>query len=375
MALVFVRKESEPGETRVAATPETVKGYVKHGLEVVVEPEAGLASGFPDEEYAQVGASLRDALGDADLVLSVRTPPNEAIAHMKQGACLISSLVPAFQLDTVKALAEAGVSSFAMEAVPRITRAQKMDVLSSQATCAGYEAVLMAAASLPRMFPLMMTAAGTIRPAKVFVLGAGVAGLQAIATAKRLGAQVEANDVRPAVKEQVESLGAKFVDTGTPPDAETAGGYAKEASEDYLKKQREILTKHIGESDVVITTALVPGRKAPRIVNAEMLKGMRPGSVIVDLAVGTGGNVEGSKPGETVFVNGIKILGETNLPSLLGGDASRMWARNVASFLDLFVKEGQVQPAWDDEIVKATCITHAGEVRDESARQAMGGAS
>ncbi len=233
MALVFVRKESEPGETRVAATPETVKSYVKHGLDVAVESGAGLAAGFPDAEYDEAGASLRDALGEADLVLSVRTPPNDAIAAMKADAMLVSSLVPAFQEDAVNALAQAKVTAFAMESVPRITRAQKMDVLSSQATCAGYQAVLMAAVALPNMFPLLMTAAGTIRPAKVFVLGAGVAGLQAIATAKRLGAQVEANDVRPAVKEQVESLGAKFVDTGTPPDAETAGGYAKEASEEY----------------------------------------------------------------------------------------------------------------------------------------------
>ncbi len=260
-----------------------------------------------------------------------------------------------------------------MELIPRITRAQKMDVLSSQATCAGYQAVLMAAANLPRFFPLLMTAAGTIKPAKVFILGAGVAGLQAISTARRLGAVVEANDVRPAVKEQVESLGAKFVDTGSPPDAETSGGYAKEATTEYLEKQRQILTEHVADADVVITTALIPGRPAPRIVTDAMVQGMRQGSVIVDLAAANGGNVEGTVPGEVVDRHGVKILGETNLPALCAADASRMWARNVLGFAELLVNEGAIAPHWDDEIVNACCVTREGEVVHEGARTVVGG--
>jgi NAD(P) transhydrogenase subunit alpha len=373
MALIFVPRETEPGESRVAATPETVKGYTKLGLEFAVESGAGLASGFRDEDYQAAGARIGGSLGEADLVLMVRTPQPSAISAMKRGAVLASGLVPSGQADAIRALRDAGVTSFGMELIPRITRAQKMDVLSSQATCAGYQAVLMAAASLPRFFPLLMTAAGTIKPAKVFILGAGVAGLQAISTARRLGAVVEANDVRPAVKEQVESLGAKFVDTGTPPDAETSGGYAKEATTEYLDKQRQILTEHVAEADVVITTALIPGRPAPRIVTDAMVQGMRPGSVIVDLAAANGGNVEGTVPGEVVDRHGVKILGETNLPALCAADASRMWARNVLGLAELLVNEGAIAPHWDDEIVKACCVTRDGEVMHEGARTVVGG--
>jgi NAD(P) transhydrogenase subunit alpha len=373
MALIFVPRETEPGESRVAATPETVKGYTKLGLEFAVESGAGLASGFRDEDYQAAGARIGGSLGEADLVLMVRTPQPSAISAMKRGAVLASGLVPSGQADAIRALRDAGVTSFGMELIPRITRAQKMDVLSSQATCAGYQAVLMAAASLPRFFPLLMTAAGTIKPAKVFILGAGVAGLQAISTARRLGAVVEANDVRSAVKEQVESLGAKFVDTGTPPDAETSGGYAKEATTEYLDKQRQILTEHVAEADVVITTALIPGRPAPRIVTDAMVQGMRPGSVIVDLAAANGGNVEGTVPGEVVDRHGVKILGETNLPALCAADASRMWARNVLGLAELLVNEGAIAPHWDDEIVKACCVTRDGEVMHEGARTVVGG--
>jgi NAD(P) transhydrogenase subunit alpha len=376
MALLYVPRETEPGETRVAATPETVKGYIRQGFEVAVEKDAGLASGFRDAEYEAVGARIADALGEADLVLTVRTPAVDRIGRMKQGALLATGLIPNQQVAAVEALRDAKVTAFGMELIPRITRAQKMDVLSSQATCAGYQAVLLAAATLPRFFPLLMTAAGTIKPSKVFILGAGVAGLQAISSARRLGAVVEANDVRPAVKEQVESLGAKFVDTGTPPDAETSGGYAKEATADYLDKQRAILTQHVADADVVITTALIPGRPAPRIVTDAMVQGMRQGSVIVDLAAANGGNVEGTVPGQTVERHGVKIIGETNLPAMCAADASRMWARNVLGFAELLGKEGKLAPQWDDEIVKACCVTRDGEVVHEGARKAVqGGAS
>ncbi len=372
MPLVFVPKETEPDERRVAATPETVKTFRKLGLEVTVEAGAGFAAGFRDAEFEEAGASIGDAWNNADMVLAVRTPRPEQAAKMKAGALLASSLVPALQADDVRGLRDAKVTSFGMELVPRITRAQKMDVLSSQATCAGYQAVLLAASELPGFFPMLMTAAGTIRPAKAFILGAGVAGLQAIAMAKRLGAAVEANDVRPAVKEQVESLGAKFVDTGTPPEAETAGGYAKEATQEYLDNQRAILTKHVAEANVVITTALIPGRKAPVIVTAEMVKGMRPGSVIVDLAAPNGGNVEGTVPGEIAEVNGVRIIGYTDLPSRKAADASRMWARNVQAFIEPMVKEGKLEPDFEDEVIAATCVTKGGEVVHAGAKEAIG---
>ena len=373
MPVVFVPKETEPGETRVAAIPETVKGLIKLGLQVEVERGAGLSAGFSDSEFADAGASLvgDDARSRADFVLGIQCPDAARAKAQKQGSILVCSLQPAMNLPAVTAMRDAKVTAMGLEFMPRITRAQKMDILSSQATCGGYQAVLLAAVHLPKLFPLMMTAAGTITPARVLVLGAGVAGLQAISTAKKLGAVVEANDIRPACKEQVESLGGKFVDTGTPPDAETKGGYAQEATQDFLNKQREILTKHITAADVLITTALVPGKKAPVLVTADMRKGMKPGSVIVDMAASMGGNVEGTKKGERTVVDGVTILGDANLPAQVAGDASRMFARNVVAFLGEFVKAGAVNLDMNNEILGAVAIVHDGQVRHQPTAQAL----
>lgn len=377
MVVVFAPRETLPHEKRVAATPDTVKSLHRQGVEVLMEADAGLAAGFPDADYVAAGAKIvpqaKDGYGAADLVVKVR-PPQEGgeVSALKAGTILISSLQPTTRLSLVRALAEAKVTTFAMDLMPRITRAQKMDILSSQATVAGHQAVLMAAAALPKMFPLMMTAAGTLTPARVFVMGAGVAGLQAIATAKRLGAVVEATDVRAAAREQVESLGAKFVDTTGGQTAEGQGGYAKEQGEDALKRQREALKAVIVSADVVITTALIPGRKAPVLVTGDMVEGMRQGSVIVDLAVEAGGNVVGSVAGETVSVGGVTIIGEPNLPALKAADASRMFARNVLGFLELLVtKKGELQPKWDDECVAATLITRDGEVRHAASAEQL----
>jgi len=373
MTVIFVPRERADGETRVAAIPETVKGLLKLGLQAQVERGAGERAGFTDADYAAAGAAVVDAAARsaADLVIGVQCPPPEVAKGQKPGSLLVCTLTPAVQLPAVKALCDAKVTAMGLEFMPRITRAQKMDVLSSQATCGGYQAVLLAAAALPKMFPLMMTAAGTLTPARVLVLGAGVAGLQAISTARKLGAIVEANDIRAAVKEQVESLGAKFVDTGTPPDAETKGGYAKETGAEFLKKQREILSAHIAQADVLITTALVPGKKAPVLVTADMRKGMRPGSVIVDMAAAQGGNVEGSVAGQRVVVDGVTILGDANLPAQVAADASRMYARNVLAFLGEFVKAGAAKVALDNEILSAVTIVHDGVVRHEPTALAL----
>ena len=374
MVVIFVPKESAAGETRVAAVPETVKGMQKLSLTVQVERGAGEAAGFPDAAFEEAGAALvdADARKDADIVLGIQVPTPETAAMQKQGSKLICTLTPGNALDSIKAMRDGKVTAIGLEFMPRITRAQKMDILSSQATCGGYQAVLLAATHLPQMFPLMMTAAGTITPARVLVLGAGVAGLQAISTARKLGAVVEANDIRPAVKEQVESLGGKFVDTGAPPDAETKGGYAKETTHEFLMKQRETLTKHISSSDVLITTALVPGKKAPVLVTEDMRKAMQPGSVIVDMAAGQGGNVEGSKPDETVVVDGVTIIGDTNLPARVGADASRMYARNVLAFFgEFFDKEGKENFDLENEVLHAVTIVHDGTVRHEPTAQAL----
>ncbi len=373
MAVVFVSKETETGETRVAAIPETVKGLIKLGLQVEVERGAGVAAGFLDRDFVEAGATLVDdaARGGADLVFSIQPPTPEQARRQKPRSILICSLQPAQNLPTIAALRDAKVTALGLEFMPRITRAQKMDILSSQATCGGYQAVLLAAVHLPKMFPLMMTAAGTLTPARVLVLGAGVAGLQAISTAKKLGAVVEGNDIRPACKEQVESLGAKFVDTGTPPDAETKGGYATETTQEFLRKQREILTAHITQADVLITTALVPGKKAPVLVTADMRKGMKPGSVIVDMAAVMGGNVEGTVKGERVVVDGVTILGDANLPAQLASDASRMFARNINAFLGEFVKAGAVNLNLENEILAAVAIVHDGQVRHQPTAQAL----
>jgi NAD(P) transhydrogenase subunit alpha len=374
MAVAFIPKEAHVEETRVAGTPDTVKALIKAGLQVQVEAGAGLAAGYPDQDYTDAGAEIvadgATARAQADLSIAIR-PPEDA-SNFKRGGILVCGLQPLLQLPLVQSLASAGVTVFAMDLMPRITRAQKMDILSSQATAAGYQAVLMAAVQLPRLFPLLMTAAGTIKPARVFVLGAGVAGLQAIATAKRLGAVVEANDIRPAVKEQVESLGGKFVDTGTPPQAESSGGYAKETSDEYQRKQREILTEHIANSDVVITTALIPGRKAPTLVTEEMLQGMSQGSVVVDMAVEMGGNVIGSEAGKTIEKNGVTIIGELNLPGMVPYDSSMMFAKNVMGFLEAVIQEeGVLAPDWEDEVVSATAVCKDGEVCHPASVEAL----
>lgn len=374
MAVAFIPKEAHAEETRVAGTPDTVKALIKAGLQVQVEAGAGLAAGYPDQGYADAGAEIvADGLAaraQADLSIAIR-PPEDA-SNFKRGGILVCGLQPLLQLPLVQSLASAGVTVFAMDLMPRITRAQKMDILSSQATAAGYQAVLMAAVQLPRLFPLLMTAAGTIKPARVFVLGAGVAGLQAIATAKRLGAVVEANDIRAAVKEQVESLGGKFVDTGTPPQAESSGGYAKETSDEYQRKQREILTEHIANSDVVITTALIPGRKAPTLVTEEMLQGMAQGSVVVDMAVEMGGNVIGSEAGKTIEKNGVTIIGELNLPGMVPYDSSMMFAKNIMGFLEAVIQdEGVLAPDWEDEVVTATAVCKDGEVCHPASAEAL----
>ncbi len=374
MVVIFVPRETAAGEARVSAVPETVKSLQKLGLSVQVERGAGGQAGFPDGEYAAAGGVLVDANArrEADLVIGIQAPTPEQAAMQKAGSLSITTLTPAVQGLSVQVLRAEKVTAMALEFMPRITRTQKMDVLSSQATCSGYQAVLLAAVLLPKMFPLMMTAAGTLTPARVLVLGAGVAGLQAISTARRLGAIVEANDIRPAVREQIESLGARFVDTGTPPDAETAGGYAKQASDEFLKKQREILAEHIAQADVLITTAQVPGKKAPLLVTAEMRRGMKPGSVIVDMAAGQGGNVEGSVAGERVTVDGVQILGDTNLSAQVAADSSRMYARNVVAFLGEFVKDGAVDLDLDNEILAAVTIVHDGVIRHEETAQALG---
>jgi NAD(P) transhydrogenase subunit alpha len=378
MVVAFIPKESEPGEARVAAVPETVKALRKLGVVVKVQQGAGLAAGYTDDEFREAGAEIepdgRVACG-ADLVLRVRLPRQGAPdSELKTGSVLVCSVQPALAAPAVKVLADRKVTTFSLDLVPRITRAQRMDVLSSQATAAGYKAVLLAASALPRFFPMLMTAAGTIPPARVFVLGAGVSGLQAIATARRLGALVEANDVRPSVKEQVESLGAKYVDTGAPPDAQGAGGYAKETTAEYQRKQREVLTKHIAACDVLITTAAIPGKRAPQLVTGAMVDGMRPGSVIVDLAAASGGNVEGTVPGETVVTpRGVKIIGDMNLAALVAADSSRMFARNVLAFVEPMVKEGKLQPKLDDEVLAASLVTHDGAVRHEGAAAALAG--
>ena len=364
---IAVAREIDPAESRVAASPDTVKKFKALGLDVAVEPGAGVKSGLPDSEFAAAGATVSaDAVKDADVVIKVKRPEASELQKYKHGAAVIAIMDPYGNDAALKAMADAGVSAFAMELMPRITRAQVMDVLSSQANLAGYRAVIEAAEAFGRAFPMMMTAAGTVPAAKVFVMGVGVAGLQAIATARRLGAVVTATDVRPAVKEQVESLGAKFiaVEDEEFKQAETAGGYAKEMSKEYQAKQAALTAEHIKKQDVVITTALIPGRPAPRLVSLDMVKTMKPGSVLVDLAVERGGNVEGVKSGETVEVDGIKIVGFQNLAGRVAASASSLYARNLLSFIETLVDKSNKALAinWDDELVKATALTRDGKV-------------
>jgi NAD(P) transhydrogenase subunit alpha len=367
---IAVLAEADDVETRVAATPETVKRYKALGAEVVVQAGAGMQAGIPDSEFEAAGAALagsaQDAIRDADVILKVRRPEAGELAGAKPGALVIAIMDPYGQEAALRAMAEANVAAFAMELMPRITRAQVMDVLSSQANLAGYRAVIDGTAEYGRAMPMMMTAAGTVPAARVFVMGAGVAGLQAIATARRLGAVVTATDVRPAAKEQVESLGAKFiaVEDEEFKQAETAGGYAKEMSAEYRAKQAELVASHIAKQDIVITTALIPGRPAPKLVTRAMVESMRPGSVVVDLAVERGGNCELSKPGEVVKHGGVKIVGHLNVPGRLAATASSLYAKNLLAFVETLVdKEAKsLAVKWDDELVKATCLTRDGAI-------------
>ena len=363
---IAVPAETEAGEPRVAATPDTVKRFVGLGAEVSVEQGAGKGAGITDADFTSAGAKISNGAvaKDADVVLKVRRPSRAELANYKPGALVIGMLDPYGNDAALAELARAKVAAFSMELAPRITRAQSMDVLSSQANLAGYRAVVDAAAEFGRAFPMMMTAAGTVPAAKVFVMGAGVAGLQAIATARRMGAVVTATDVRPAAKEQVESLGAKFiaVEDDEFRQAETAAGYAKEMSKEYQAKQAALVATHIAKQDVVITTALIPGRPAPKLVTKAMVESMKPGSVIVDLAVERGGNVELAKPGEVAQVNGVKIVGHLNVPGRLAATASSLYAKNLFAFLELFIKDKALNPPWDDEIVKATLLTRDGAV-------------
>ncbi|MCM2315119.1 MAG: Re/Si-specific NAD(P)(+) transhydrogenase subunit alpha [Thermoanaerobaculia bacterium] len=373
---LFVPKEIAAGERRVAATPETVKKYVKAGLEVVVEAGAGEGSSIVDSRYAEAGAMVvadaKGAWAEADLVVKVSVPSTAEVARMKAGAVLVSFMAPHRNLDVVRKLADARVTSLAMELVPRTTRAQTMDALSSQANIAGYKAVLLAATRLGKYFPLLMTAAGTVPPAKVVIMGAGVAGLQAIATAKRLGAVVEVSDVRAAAKEQVESLGGKFIELPMQESGDGAGGYAKEMSEDFLRKQREIVMQHLAKADVVICTALVPGRKAPILVSDEALKVMRPGAVVVDLAVTEGGNCTQSKADQEVTWNGVHILAPSNLAGSMAEDASVVYSRNVLALVLNFVKDGALALDLGDEINAGSLLTHEGKVTHAATAGLMG---
>jgi NAD(P) transhydrogenase subunit alpha len=364
---IAVAKEIDPSEPRVAASPDTVKKFKALGFDVAVEPGAGIKSGVLDTDFSAAGADVSaDAAKDAEIVIKVKRPEASELGQYKRGALVIAIMDPYGNEAALKTIAEAGVAAFAMELMPRITRAQVMDVLSSQANLAGYRAVIEAAEAFGRAFPMMMTAAGTVPAAKVFIMGVGVAGLQAIATARRLGAIVTATDVRPATKEQVESLGAKFlaVEDEEFKNAQTAGGYAKEMSKEYQAKQAALTAEHIKKQDVVITTALIPGRPAPRLVSAEMVKSMRPGSVLVDLAIERGGNVEGAKAGETAEVDGVKIVGLPNLAGKVAASASSLYARNLFSFIETLVdkKAKAVAVNWDDELVKATALTKDGAV-------------
>ena len=372
--LIGVPKETAAGETRVAITPETVKKLISQGHEIRVQAGAGLSASITDAAYAEVGAQLLDAAAafGADMVLKVRSPDAAELALMKPGSTLVGMLNP-FDADGLQALAAANITAFALEAAPRTTRAQSMDVLSSQANIAGYKAVMLSADAYPRLFPMMMTAAGTIKAARVVILGVGVAGLQAIATAKRLGAVIEASDVRPSVKEQVESLGAKFIDVPyeTAEEKEAAegvGGYARPRPQSWLDRQKAEVAKRVAQANIVITTALIPGRAAPMLVSEDMVKSMKPGSVIVDLAAGkgadgVGGNCPLSEVDKVVQKHGVTLIGHSNLPALVAADSSALYARNVLDFLKLvFDKEAQFKVDLEDDIVKACLMTQGGQV-------------
>lgn len=381
--IVGVPVESYLNERRVALVPPVIPSLAKAGLEVLVEPGAGEKAGFPDAAYEEQGASLaadRSRLfSSADILLRVNTLRTDTVADqddlmlIHSGQIIIGLLNPLAAPEVARALAEKGATSFALELLPRISRAQPMDALTSMATIAGYKAVLLAAGMLKKMFPMMITAAGTITPARVFIVGAGVAGLQAIATARRLGAVLHAYDVRPAVKEQVESLGAKFLELGLETaEAETAGGYAKMLGEEFYRRQREMMKQAVAESDVVITTAAVPGKRAPILITEEMVRGMRPGSVIIDLAAESGGNCEMTRAGETVEAHRVIVFGPLNLPSSIPYHASFMYAKNLTSFLLNFVRDGKLHLNLEDPIIRDTLLTHKGEVVNPQVRELLG---
>lgn len=367
--------ESEVGERRVALIPDIVARLVKQNLEIWVESGAGEASFFSNQAYETAGAKIisdtAKLWGEADILLKVGIPKESEINQMRPGSVLISFLDPLGTPETIQQLANRQITAFSMELIPRTSRAQSMDALSSQAGVAGYKAVLIAAAALPKFFPMLTTAAGTIRPAKVLVMGAGVAGLQAIATARRLGAVVEAFDIRPAVKEEVQSLGAKFVEVKLDEETVAAGGYAKEISEASKQRTQEVLTEHVKNSDVVITTAQVPGKKAPLLVTEEMVAQMNPGSVIVDLAADQGGNCAGTEAGKDVVRHGVTIIGPINLPSSMPIHASQMYAKNISTFLQYMIKDGELNLNFEDDIIGGTCVTHAGEIRNQRVKEAL----
>jgi len=371
-----VPKEIVEGERRVALVPKVVAKLVESGLQIQVQAGAGAGSYFSDEEYKEAGATVVDdarAAYDAGLVVKVRKPTADEVGMMSEGTALLGFLEPLTAHDLVKRLVDGKLTSFAMETVPRISRAQRMDALSSQANIAGYKAALIAAESLPKFLPMSMTAAGTIPPAKALVLGAGVAGLQAIATLHRLGARVEGYDIRPAVKEEVESLGAKFVEIPLEEETEAAGGYAKELSKDAQQRQKEVLAEHIAAADVVVTTAAVPGRKAPLLVEEHAVKAMKPGSVIVDLAAESGGNCALTEAGKTVVEHGVMIHGPTDLVSQMPINASELYARNVQALLNHLIEDGELQLDFEDEITKGACVTHDGRIVNEQVESSMRG--
>lgn len=363
--IVAVPKELTAFERRVALTPDVVQSMVKAGFEVLVEKDAGLNSFFENSSYQSAGARIADSASnvysEADVVLKVNPPTPQEISIMKPGAVLISLMYAATNPELVNACANRGITAFSMDAIPRISRAQKMDVLSSQANLAGYKAVIIGAAALGKIFPLLMTAAGTIKPAKVVIMGAGVAGLQAIATAKRLGAIVEVSDIRPETKEQVESLGGKFIEVKGDESIKLEGGYVKNVSEDFLKKQQALIAKHIAEADLVITTALIPGKKAPVLVTEDMVKNMKMGSVIVDMAVAQGGNCVLSEVNKNVVKHGVTIIGESNLPSLLPLNASELYAKNIQAFLTHLATKDGFKWEMEEEITKGSLIVHNGK--------------
>jgi NAD(P) transhydrogenase subunit alpha len=377
---IAVPRETAEGETRVALTPQIAGQLVGDGAEVLVQSGAGDASGNLDEAYREAGATIApDAAtlySQADMVLRVGRPSDEEVEMLREGTILIGTLGTLAKPELAEKLAKRGVTAISMDAIPRITRAQSMDTLSSQATVGGYKAVLIAAERLPKFFPLLTTAAGTIRPARGIVMGAGVAGLMAIGTARRLGAVVEATDVRPVVKEQVESLGGTFIEVEMTEEekakAETAGGYATEMSDDYKRRQAALIAERVKEADFIITTALIPGRPAPKLVTEELLKSMKPGSVIVDMAAEMGGNVEGTEPGKEVVKHGVTLIGITNLPATMPGSATQMYAKNIQTLIKHLMADGKVELSFDDEITRGATITHGGKVVNEATAKALG---